>query len=164
MKIAISLIILLSLGLHLTVGAETIYTWKDKDGVMRFSNGSPPEDVKEYKIVESTPPNSSTVEPNDSRRSNYDKMVEQASREADAARKKRIKEAAEKAAEKERLLEEQRKERIKAERKQLEEQIKAIKRRAVSPTYPNGMKQAQINALVEKIKQLEKQLDSTETN
>ncbi|MGD8846667.1 MAG: hypothetical protein PVI54_14195, partial [Desulfobacteraceae bacterium] len=116
------------------------------------------------KIVESTASSSDAAEPDDKRRSDYDQMVEQASREADAAREKRRKEAAEKAAEKERLLEEQRKERIKAERKQLEEQIEAIKRRAVSPTYPNGMKQAQINALVEKINQLEKQLDSAETN
>lgn len=164
MKTAISLIIVVSLGLPLTIAAETIYTWKDKDGVMRFSNGSPPEDVKEYEIVESTPPSTNALEPDDKRRSDYDKMVEQASREADTSREKRIKEAAAEAAEKKRLWEEQRKERIKAERKQLEEQIEAIKSRAVSPTFPNGMKQAQINALTEKIKELEKQLDSTEAN
>lgn len=158
MKKTILLILVVSLVLPLTIGSETIYTWKDKDGVMRFSNGSPPEDVKEYKIVESAPPSSNALEPDDKHRSSYDQMVEQASKEADASQEKRKKEAAENAAERERVLEEQRNARIKAEREQLEAQIEAIKRRAVSPTFPNGMKQAQIDALNKKIEALEKGL------
>jgi predicted RNase H-like nuclease (RuvC/YqgF family) len=163
MKKAILLSLVVSLVLPLTIGSETIYTWKDKDGVMRFSNGSPPEDVKEYKIVESTPASSNAMEPDDRHRSSYDQMVKQASKEADASRAKRKRQAAEKAADRARALEEKRIERIKAEREQLEAQIEAIKRRAVSPTFPNGMKQAQIDALNKKIEALEKGLKTQRT-
>lgn len=149
------LIIVALVWLPISPGAETIYTWKDKDGVLRFSNEPPPEHISEYQITESA----DTGPQNNQRRSSYDEMVKRASKDADDAREKREKEAAAKAAEKKRIAEEKERARIAAERKRLEEQINAIKNRAVSPTYPNGMKQAQIEAIKKEIEKLNKGTD-----
>jgi hypothetical protein len=156
MKKAILLIIVALFWLPIFVGAETIYTWKDKDGVLRFSNEPPPEHIEEYQITESAGTGSQSNEQSNQRRSSYDTMVRRATIDADASREKREKEAAAKAAEKKRIAEEKEQARIAAERKRLEEQINAIKNRAVSPTYPYGMKQAQIEALKKEIEKLNK--------
>lgn len=160
MKKAMLLIIVALFWLPISLGAETIYTWKDKDGVLRFSNAPPPEHIKEYQITESEDKGSQSDEPSNKRRSSYDQMVQRASKDADASREKRKKEAAAKAAEKKRMAEEKEQARIAAERKRLEAQIDAIKNRAVSPTYPYGMKQAQIEAIKKEIEELNKGSDT----
>lgn len=138
----------------ITVYADTIYSWKGKDGTLKFSDEPPPEDVTEYQTTVSDVTGGSDQAPGNERRSSYDIMVQKATRESDQLRKERQERAATQAAEKERVAEEKRKARIAAERKRLEQQIEAIKGRAVSPTYPNGMKQAQINALKKEIEKL----------
>ena len=156
MKTAISWIILMLLVFPITSVAETIYSWTDENGVTRFSNGSPPENVKAYKVIETSPADSSGFESDNKRRSSYDQMIDRAVEDGKASEEKRKKEEADKAAEKVRALETQKEANRQAERKQLEAQIEAIKKRAVSPTFPNGMKQAQIDALKKKIEAVEK--------
>lgn len=134
--------------------AETIYTWKGKDGVMKFSDEPPPEDVKDYKTLKTPDTEAKDPASTGQRRSSFDQMVQQASKEADASNEQRIKEAAVKAQEKQRIEEEKQTAQRQAERKRLESEIEAIKRRAVSRTYPNGMKQAQIEALRKEIEKL----------
>lgn len=151
------LIIIALFCLPVSSGAETIYTWKDKDGVLKFSNEPPPEHIAEYQTTKSA----DTGPQSNQRRSSYDEMVKRASKDADAARVKREKEATAKAAEEKRIAEEKERARIAAERKRLEEQIKVIKNRAVSPTYPNGMKQAQIEAITKEIEKLNKGADTS---
>lgn len=137
-----------------SMSAETIYTWKGKDGVMKFSDSPPPEDVTDYKTITSSDTETNDPVSESQRRSSYDQMVQQASKEANASNAQRKQKAEAKAAERQRSAEKQKKERLQSERKQLERQIEAIEKRAVSRTYPNGMKQAQIDALRKKIKEL----------
>lgn len=137
------------------ISAETIYTWKDKDGVMKFSNEQPPEDVTDYKTIVTPDAEADNSAQEGQRRSSFDQMVRQASEAANISNEQRTKRASEKAAEQRRLAEEQQEARRQAERKRLESQIEAIKKRAVSKTYSNGMKQAQIEALRKEIEKLE---------
>jgi chromosome segregation ATPase len=153
-RMVISLVVILWLPIVLAAGE--IYTWKDQDGVQQFSNAPPPEHIKDYQTIESTVAGEQSADTGNRRRPSYDEMVERTSKAADASREKREKEAAAKAAEKRRIIEKEEKARIDHERKKLEAQIEALKKRAVSPTFPNGMKQARIEALRKKIKALEK--------
>jgi hypothetical protein len=155
MKKAALLIIISMLLIPSFPGAETIYTWKGRDGAKKFSNEPPPEDVKDYKTIETLDTETENPDSEGLRRSSFDQMVQQASKKADASNQRRIKETAEKAQEQQRIAQEKQTARRQAERKRLESQIEAIEGRAVSRTYPNGMKQAQIEALRKEIEKLE---------
>lgn len=135
----------------LNLTAETIYQWKDKNGVLRFSNEPPPEEVQQYKKTESTP----SSDPGNQRRAEYDHMVNKAVIKTKNAKEQEKKEAVARAEEKKRLAEKERQKRIQAARKELERRMEAIKKRAVSPTYPNGLKQAQIEKIKKEIEKLE---------
>ncbi len=155
MKTIMALIIAISALFAAVVPADTIYRWTDEQGVQRFSNDPPPEGIEKFKKSEtqaSPPQNRSTVE---ERRPGYDQMVRQASAEARQLEHQRKAEAAAEASEKKRLAEAQRKQKIQAERNLLEQQIEAIKNRALSPTFPPGMKQAQIDKIKKQIEALE---------
>jgi septal ring factor EnvC (AmiA/AmiB activator) len=142
--------------------ADTIYSWKDANGITRFSNEPPPEGVTDFKVTSSEATQASEPASGDTRRSSYDAMVDKASQEADQSREAReAKEAAE-AAEKKRLAEQKRQARIQAERERLNKQIEAVKKRAVSPTQPYGMKQAQIEALTKEIEKLDQAASSAD--
>lgn len=134
--------------------ADTIYSWKGQDGTLRFSSEPPPEGVTEYQATSSQVTDAINPSSENKRRPSYDAMVEKASQEADQSRQERLDREAAQAAEEKRIAEKKRQERIQTERKRLEKQIEAVKQRAVSPTYPNGMKQAQIEALTKKIEKL----------
>jgi superfamily I DNA and RNA helicase len=138
-----------------SIDAETIYTWKDKDGVMKFSNEQPPEDVADFKTIVTPDAEANDSAPEARRRSSFDQMVKQASEAAHISNEQRIRIAAEKAAKQQRIAKEQQEAQRQAERKRLESRIEAIEKRAVSRTYPNGMKQAQIEALRKEIEKLE---------
>ena len=135
--------------------ADTIYTWKDKDGTMRFSNEPPPEGVTNYQTTTSDVTGGSDQAPVNQRRSSYDVMVEKAKKEADQSKKERQDREAAAQAKKKRIAEEKQKAQIQAQKEELEKQIEAIQNRAVSPTMPHGMKQAQIEALKKEIEKLE---------
>ena len=138
------------------VTADTIYKWTDAQGVQRFSNEPPPDSVKTFDTIKSVNPPTQTQEPERQRRSSYDSMVESASSQADQLRKQRV--SRENAAEinRQEVANQQRKAEIESKRRELEGEIAEIQKRAVSPTYPKGMKEAQIQKIQEQIDQLEK--------
>jgi hypothetical protein len=159
---SIMAVIALAIGLLLAanVSSNTIYTWTDKNGVQRFSNEHPPQGVENFKQFESQamPPDASGAD--NKRRPSYDQMVRQATQ---AARQQELKwkaEAAARAAKEKRLAEQRRQAKIQAKRNQLLKQIDAIKKRALSPTFPLGMKQAQIDKIRKQIAELEKNPDT----
>ncbi len=147
----------------ITLYADTIYYWKDKDGVMRYSSEPPPEGVTDYQTTTSEVTGGSDKAPVNQRRSSYDAMVQKATKEANQSRKQRQDQEADAQAEKKRIAEEKRKAETQAQRKELEKQIEAIKNRAVSPTMPHGMKQAQIEELKKEIEKLEEGADTGDT-
>lgn len=156
----IILLIIIAMSFSASIAsAEEIYSWKDKDGNLKFSNTPPPEGITDYQIMESAPDVPDDQNPADKRRTSYDRMVEKASKEADEAIDNRKREAA---IQKKKADEEQRRAKLEAERKNLEQQIQAIRNRAISPTYPPGMKQSQIEALEKKIEKLEEGSKSSE--
>jgi len=106
----------------------------------------------DYQTTESEPTSTGNQ-----RRTSYDQMVESTVRETNAAEAKREEEEAARTAEKALQAEKQRQASIQVERVRLKQQIETIKNRAVSPTYPNGMKQAQIEAITREIEKLAKQ-------
>lgn len=156
MKRAWTVIALILLFLPSSAGADTIYSWRDKNGVLRFSDQPPPQGITDYEITDSAPSSSMDSASDNQRRPSYDQMVQKAADEARRAGDQRQEQEAAEAREKERIAEEQRRARIQAEHKRLEQKIKEIENRAVSPTMPNGMKQAQIEALKKEIQKLEK--------
>jgi hypothetical protein len=154
---AIMVVVALATGLLLAANSssKTIYSWTDENGVQRFSDHSPPEGVANFKQFESPsiPPDS--PEATDERRPSYDQMVRRASQNAQRMEQQRKAEAAARAAEEKRLAEKRRQAKIKAERNRLLQQIEAIRNRALSPTFPQGMKEAQIDKIQKQIDALE---------
>ena len=156
------LLLILVAGLFMPARAvpDTIYKWTDEQGVLRFSSSPPPENVQKYEKIESKTPPSETVDPEYRRRSDYDTMVERSSRDARQMEQQRKAEAAAQEADALRKKQARHKEKVASERKRLEQQIKAIENRAISPTYSQGMKKAQIDKLKEQIKRLEQDPDA----
>ncbi|MEJ2660873.1 MAG: DUF4124 domain-containing protein [Desulfobacteraceae bacterium] len=154
------IVLALAIGLLSATNASSdIYTWTDDNGVQRFGN-DPPENVENYQRIESKDVRPDSSDASDKRRSSYDRMVEQANQETRRLNQEsRAKEAA-RVAEEKRLEEQRRQAKIKVERERLLDQIEAIKNRAVSPTYPPGMKQAQIDKIQKQINALEKNPDA----
>jgi hypothetical protein len=159
MKAIMVVVVGLAMGLLLAANSssKTIYSWTDKDGVQRFSDHYPTENVENFKQFESQTIPSNSPGASDERRPSYDQMVRRASQDARRMEQQRKAEAAARAAEKKRLAEERRQAKIKAERSRLLQQIEAIKNRALSPTFPQGMKDAQI-------KKIQKRIDALENN
>lgn len=150
--------LILAIGLFCVVPAfsDTIYSWTDEQGVLRFSNDPPPENVKQFDRLDSQPSSTTPSDSDTQRRSSYDQMVQRSEQEARQLEQQRRQEARDKAEALRRQSEARRKEETAAARRRLEEQIEAIKKRAVSPTYSQGMKQSQIDRLRKQIEKLEK--------
>ena len=164
MRTGILLALALAIGLLLApiVSADSIYTWTDENGVQRFSN-DPPSGVENYQRIESQGIRPDSPEADDKRRSSYDQMVQQALHDTQQMEQQGKAEEAARAAEEKRLAEQRRQAEIQSERNRLLQQIEAIKNRAVSPTFPMGMKQAQIDKIQKQIDALEKKPDTGPT-
>lgn len=160
MKKCVPLILALGLLVAATVSADVIYSWKDEQGVRRFSSEPPPEGIKDFQKYESPASSAQSASPADERRSSYDQMAEKAAKETRRLERQREVDAAAREAEQARRAEAQRKEKIKAVRDLLEQQIEAINKRALGPNFSQGMKKAQIDKLREQIKALEKNPDA----
>jgi hypothetical protein len=142
-----------------TAVSGTIYTWTDSDGVQRFSN-SPPAGVEDYqRIDDSQPVRPAGGDADNKRRTSYDTMVERALQETRRKKQERKAQEAARIAKEKRLAQERRQAENKVERARLLKQIEAIKNRAVSPTYPMGMKQGQIDKIQKEIDALDKAPD-----
>ena len=159
MKAIIMLALAIGLLSAANASSDAIYTWKDANGVQRFSN-DPPQNVENYQRIESTDVRPDTNDDANKRRTSYDRMVEKANEESRRLEEESRAREAKRIAEEKRLAEEHRQAKIDAERKRLMKQIEAIKNRAVSPTNPPGMKQAQIDEIQKQIDALEKKPDT----
>lgn len=136
--------------LLLTVPAfgDTIYIWTDKDGVKRFSD-QPPTDVQEFETIQGE-----AAGAEDQNREGLQQMFDQVEQENREAEQRRAEEEAERQAEAERRAAEKREAKIKAQRDQLQQQIDALNKRALSPTFTQGMRDNQINELQKQIDEL----------
>jgi predicted nuclease with TOPRIM domain len=134
--------------------AGTIYTWIDSEGKQHFSDEPPPDTVTEYKEIQTGPdsPGQKNLPPE--RRGSYDQMVEKAKKEALQSEQQRRKEAKTRAIQEKREAEKRRKARIEPERRRLEQAIKDLENRALSPTFSMGMKKAQIEKLRKELEKL----------
>lgn len=134
-----------------TVAADTIYTWRDADGVKRYSNSQPPEDAADVQTIREIQYDQSG---NNQRRQKYDRMVESASESAD----RHFEEQADKKAREANARREQQRaqqtRQIEEERARLQKQIEDLMGRALGPTFTTGMKENQIKQIQEKINQL----------
>ena len=151
------ILLVLSLMLVNVVLAGTIYTWTDADGVKRYSNTEPPEGAKNVKTIEEV---QTSKDSSDQIRQNYDRMVEEASQDADRQFQEQAeKKAREAEAEQKRKLEKQAQQ-IEQEREKLQQEIEAIQHRGLSPTFSAGQKEYLIKQIQDKIDQLNKKLES----
>ncbi len=149
MKKRIGGLFLLCMAIASLAAAETIYTWTDAEGTKRFSNSPPPEGVKTFQKQTVRPSDDATQSPGQ-RRSSFDRMVENATAESNQLEQRR---QAAKAAAQQREAEMEQKQQDDARRKHLEEQIEAIRKRGLSPTYSKGMRDAQIKKIQQQIDQ-----------
>jgi type IV secretory pathway VirB10-like protein len=132
----------------------TIYTWIDSEGKQHFSEEPPPDTVTEYKKTQTEPPFPGQTQLSPERRVSYDQMVEKAKKEALQSEQQRRKEAEARAIQEKREAEKRRKARIEPERRRLEQAIKDLENRALSPTFSMGMKKAQIEKLRKELEKL----------
>lgn len=135
-----------------TVLADTIYTWTDADGVKRYSNSQPPENAENVQKIQEVQYDDGGADRN---RQEYDRMVKDASREADRQLEEQARKKARQAAAKQRQEEAQKAQHIDEERAKLMKEIAAIQNRGYSTTFTKGMKDNLIKEVQEKIDQLE---------
>jgi hypothetical protein len=137
--------------------AGTIYTWTDADGVKRFSNSQPPEDAQNVQTIEEVETSGQDA---GLQRQEYDRMVEEAGKEADRHfEEQAAKQAQREKAERQNQLEEQNK-RVEEELTRLNAEIEGLKNRGLSTTYTTGMRDNQIGLIQEKIDLLKSDPDA----
>jgi hypothetical protein len=155
--IIISSLMALLLLFDISAATAKIYTWTDADGVKRYSNAAPPEGAVNVKTIDEIPADEATDDP---QREEYDRMVEDASQNADEHFKQQSEDKAkEEEADQERQLEKLN-QRVSQERARLQKQIDAIRSRGLGPNFTNGMKANQVKQVEEKIHRLESDPES----
>lgn len=152
-KISISALVI-ALWVCSGFAAENVYyNWTDKDGIKRYSDQPPSQNIKQYKTIQTTPGSSEHETAVDSR-PEYNSMVEKAKEETRQLEQERIKKEALKAAEEKRNAESDMKARIETERQRLNEKIDAINKRPLSRTYDQSFKQARIDEIKKELDKL----------
>ncbi|BBO77198.1 hypothetical protein DSCW_46150 [Desulfosarcina widdelii] len=134
-----------------TVPAGTIYTWTDADGVKHYSNEQPPEGIDKVQTIEEVQYDQAGA---DQKRQEYDRMVEEASEEADRHFDQQAQKKARQEEERQQQQQEEKDRRIAEQRDRLEKEIEAVRNRALGPNFTQGMKDNLIRQLQEKIDQL----------
>lgn len=130
--------------------AGTIYIWTDADGVKHFSDTPPPQGVEDYDTAQGVIGDSGSDQ-----REGFQQMMKEVEQEnIQADQEKGTRKAAQAAAEKEQEAAEQQK-RIQAERDRLQKKIDELNNRALSPTFSEGMRQAQIDAILKEMENIE---------
>jgi len=148
-----SLCVLLCLATPATAG--TIYSWTDAEGKQHFSDKQPPETIKNYKVIKTKPNASDKKAQASERRSSYDSMADRARQESDQLDQQRRAEDKAREIQEKQEAEARRKAKNEPELRRLEKAIKDLENRALSRTFSQGMKNAQIEALRKQIKQLD---------
>ena len=133
--------------------AGTIYTWTDADGVKRYSNSQPPEDVEDVQTIDEVEYDDTDAE---SRRRDFDRMAEEAGEEADKHFESQARQQARQEAQQKKRKEEARNQQIAAEKARLMKKIEALQNRGLGPNFTKGMRDNLIRPLQDKLDQLEK--------
>lgn len=144
--------------------AGTIYTWTDADGVKQYSNSQPPDDAQNVQAVEEVDAGQEEVDAGqkdeDLQRQEFDRMAEEAGKEADQHFEEQAeKNAKEAEAERQRQLEPQNR-RVEEELKALRKEAVDIQNRGLGLTYSAGMKENQLKLVQEKIDLLQSDPES----
>jgi Rad3-related DNA helicase len=132
------------------LGAETIYTWTDEQGIKRFSD-SPPAEATDVETITAEPARPA----DEGQRREYLQMLEQSAQERRRRDQELQQEAAARDEKEKQKIQDQRKAKRDAERERLQQQIDALNNRALSPYFTQGMRQNQIDAIQKKIDALE---------
>ncbi len=136
--------------------ADTIYRWTDADGVKRYSNSQPPDDVENVQTIEEIQYDQVG---DDQNRQEYNRMVEDASQGADRHFKEQAEQKDREAeAERQQQLEAQA-QRIEEERAKLQKEIDDLEGRGLGPTFSAGQKENLIKQVQERIDHLENNPD-----
>ena len=136
----------------IAAAGDKIYQWVDENGVKHYSD-VPPETGREVTVREGAGRNRDDYDADD-RRKNFDRMVEQLNKEmeiSEAQRKRELKAIREKEhleAEKKRQAE------LEKKRSKILKEIEMLEKRAMSPTFTEGMRKAQIDKLKKQLQEL----------
>ncbi|MGB5159322.1 DUF4124 domain-containing protein [Desulfobacterium sp. N47] len=120
--------ILITLWVYPVFAEETIYSWKDKNGIDHFGNQPPPEDVQHFKETKVIPDGSTSGEPTDTLRPEYNEMVENAAAELQQNEIETKQKEIERAIQEKQKAEDDKKAKIDAKRKELQDQIEYLKK------------------------------------
>jgi hypothetical protein len=124
--------------------ADTIYVWRDGQGIRHFSNLKPPPGVTQFSIL-ATRVATSPCDGSTERRRSYDQMVEEYQRQARQMESQRQQELEKQAAQ--RLLDRQNRldgQFFRPRRQTLEVHLQPPRRRTVSPAYSPGIRSDRI--------------------
>lgn len=135
-----------------TVTAGTIYTWTGADGVKRYANSQPPEDAENVQTIDEI---QYDQRGDNQRRQEYNRMVERASESADRHFEEQAREKERQAEARQQREQDAKDQQLEKARAELLRQIDNIQNRGYSATFTQGMKENLINAVQEKIDQLE---------
>lgn len=139
---------------------EKIYHWTDENGVQHFSSSPPADgsmDVETFKSLNrpEADQNGTNVQ-----REAYKQMLEKQKVESQKLEQAREREKQALEVEKKQKAEQARQAEIQRQKENLQQQIDALNNRGLSPTFPKGMRDSQIEALQKKIELLEKAPDN----
>ncbi len=134
--------------------ADTIFTWTDAQGIKHFSNLPPPKSVDRFGRIETRVTTLPCEGPEPQRRA-YDEMIEQYRNEAAQSEAERGRIIENQSTQEQLNRRGQLNEKIRYERQRLKYQIEQLRRRAVSPTYSQGMRAGHIQALEDRLQRLE---------
>ncbi len=153
MKKILGALILFWFGFTTALAGDKIYQWVDENGVKHYSDVAPEGDqeVTVTQAQDGAQPDTGGVR----NRKNFDKLVEQLNKEtaASEAESKRRLEAEERRQRQE--AEKKRQARLEKERKAILKQIELVEKRALSPTFTEGMRKAQLEKLKKQLQQLQ---------
>ena len=150
-----TLILMITAGVMIVGGpavAGTIYTWTDANGVQHYSNTQPPEDAANVQTIDEVDYDAVGA---DRRRMEFDRMVEQASEEAERHFDQQARQKALQAEQRKQLQKQARAQRVSEEKARLANEIEAIQNRALGPTFTQGMRDNLVRQLQEQIDRLE---------
>ena len=143
---------LLWFGFSSASAGDVIYQWVDEKGVKHFSDVAP-EGNRKVTVV----PGQGQSRPDpesDKQRKSFDSLVEQLNKEtaaSEAERKRRL-EAEERQHQRE--AEAKRREQLEKKRKAILKEIEMIEKRALSPTFTEGMRKARLEKLKKQLQEL----------
>lgn len=133
------------------VGADSVYSWTDENGVRVFSDTPPDASVKDLTETEKIETDEAKEQQS---KENYNRMVKQANQQSEeefeAVQEKNARIKAEQQENKDHAL----KQKIDAEMQRLEAEIVKIQSRGLGPNFTQGMKDNLTNQVQEKMAEL----------